>query len=539
MTQSSIQKKPMEIVLPFLLGNSSFSYIHIKSTCFCRIRAMIPTLFLFHSIKSLTTAEVRYFRAFAKRRIKNGSANYLKLFDLVLKSKTYDEEKIATEVGVANFAALKLRLSELIGEAIQERESYNEGKAAIAALHQQVEWYLKRGLMDMMWKQFAKAELLCERFEDFETWKTLLHLKQTILLLNAQEGQSPPGMSSFEEHFARVRQKAANLAIYADLEQAIVVAQRSNVESKYNTALQLKTHPALTEDSERLSLRAEIWYCIVMRNILRWTNDHKASVIFSERVVKLLDDAPHLLTDARLQIIHIKQIATVGMYKAANGEFALATDAIKRLRGFKDFQHAVFEQVHIVELRMALQKVDSPMGEQVIESIAAGLKEYEYRSTMEAKAVYCFLSAHFHLCLGHAGKALPWVLRLRTIPLSGMRKDLQDFGEVFFLLCHFDLENFEVVITEAKKVKRHLAKQGSLTRFEETIIKGLETASKLKSSNEMKESLDGLRNHITEILDLPHLKFKENYFPIDSWLLSKSIRKFPIEIELAKKEKFL
>jgi hypothetical protein len=126
----------------------------------------------------------------------------------------------------------------LIGEAIQERERYNEGKAEIAALHQQVEWYLKRGLMDMMWKQFAKAELLCDQFEDFETWKTLLHLKQTILLLNAQEGQSPPEMNGFEEHFCSVREKAANLAIYADLEQVIVKAQSGRVEIRYCHAAQ-------------------------------------------------------------------------------------------------------------------------------------------------------------------------------------------------------------------------------------------------------------------------------------------------------------
>lgn len=493
---------------------------------------MAPTSILFHAIKSLAGAEVRYFRSFAKRRIKNGSASYLKLFDLVLKSETYNEDELVAELGVANFPALKMRLTELVAEALQERESYSKGLPEITSLHQQIELLLKRGLMDLMWKKMAKAEALCERYEDFDTWRKLLYTKDNFLMMDTPAGYTPPRLEGFDEIYESVKEKARNLEVYNELQGKVTVALRSGAAAKYQAATYLLSHPALSDDAPRLSVRAEVSFCRLKRIALRWTSQLTASAPFPHRIVSLLDAAPDLLFDSNMQVLFVKQLSNIGLYAAATNDFDTTKTIIERLSAFKDIRHLVFERIHLIELRASMQRLDRDLGSKAVEAIEKGLRTFEHKITDEGRTAYCFLIAHYYLCFGESANALKWVIRLRMLERVGFRKELQDFGELLFLLCHFDLGNDEFLQNEARKVRGHLRKRGTLSNFETTVIAGLSTASKGNTPGDRLNALKRMGEKIKSILQEPANMLKENHFPFEAWIAAKETGRSPMEMLL-------
>jgi hypothetical protein len=493
---------------------------------------MSPTQHLFHLVNGLNRAEKTYFREFAKRRNKTGATRFLQLFDLIDRSEVYDEDKFAAAIGVASFPSLKMRLFDLVIEALQERESYGSKPSEISSYLQQVEILHKKGLRAPMWKRIAKLEEMCSHVEDFQTWKLVLQKRQYLALEEVEPGFIPPQMEGFFDLYAGVKQKAANLEAYKDLEDLADLSRCLGAKAMYDNALGLASNPLMQPGALRLSIRAEIKYCDLLRNVYRLTDRHLEARTCSMRITELLDGNPQFKQDAHLQLLYAKQVSNIGLYQAATRDLAGAQSAIDRLAALGDYPHVIFERVHAIELQMAIQNLDLAAGRRVIAAIAEGLKRHDHKMSHARKIAYNFLAAHFLLCFDQAGDALKWVLQLRGFDRPGVHKDLQDFGEILFLLCHFDRGNFDVVKTEATKIKAYLTKCGAISAFEMAVIDGLLAAAKARGTQARLAQLAEMEPVIAGILDLQQYNFRGNYFPIKSWLVAKRTGRLPMEVEL-------
>lgn len=478
---------------------------------------MTPELYLHHLIKCLTPGEVKFFRRFATRNVKSGSAKYLKLFNEALKQETYDEPFLKRKVGAANFPALKRRLFELITEALQEYYDYNKGPMELAALVAKIDILLDRALYEPMWRVMARAEALAEKMEDFIAWKYLLDLKQTILSLDLEVGYTPPQLEGFVEKWKRLTEKATILDQYAALEATMQQAIRKGGRAAYETATSLRDHPLLGPDVQHTSARAEIKYCQTMFLTLRYTQQWQDRVKYSERIVAILDSKPEFLYDSIMNLRYFGHVYNMGLRAAEAGDFARATTLIKKLKAKKKYTLLLFERVHSIELHIALQEKDIAKGEKVIAQIEAGFLQHNDKVRGSRKAAYCYQIAHFFLMLQQPAAALQWLLRLRTITKPGLSKAAQDFGEVLFLLCHFDLGNFDVVATEATKIQRHMEKRGALSDYEKTLIRGLKAAAGKPTQEARRKGLQSLESQVNALLEIPEFKFKNHFFPFDAW----------------------
>jgi hypothetical protein len=72
-----------------------------------------------------------------------------------------------------------------------------------------------------------------------------------------------------------------------------------------------------------------------------------------------------------------------------------------------------------------------------------------------------------------------------------------------------------------------------MTRYEDQIIRGLAKASKATTATKRHHQLFLLLETVRELISSPEFKLKENYFPIESWILSKELGKMPMEVQLA------
>ncbi|MFM2375589.1 MAG: hypothetical protein RLZZ165_686, partial [Bacteroidota bacterium] len=443
---------------------------------------MPPSRNLFDLVKGLSEAEKIHFRAFAKRRFKKGSASYLRLFELVDQADTYDEAKIASAVGVAVFPSLKMWLVELIAEAMQERETRMDPMARIQSMYRQCIFFHRKRLHDLTFRWMDKLQKRCLRMEDHATLRTMLQMKQEIALRGADPGFIPPEMESFYDLYPEVTDKLRNLEAYGDMENRIHQTRCTRPNEMYALACELAGDPLLADDAPQLSVRGTVKYCEVKRLVLRYTNRYFEADKYFRKIIEVLDNAPHLLEDTGLKECYERYIANIGLNHAGRGEYELAQQAIDRLREIASSPVAIFEQIHFIELHMALQQLDKEKGNRVVASIAEGLESFGPKIRLDRLILLCFHVAHFHLCFSEPSKAMKWILRIQQFTVAGIRTDLRNYAEILFLICHFDLGNYALIAPEAKKAKHYLKKRDGLSEFEDAAIDGLVLAAKARGA---------------------------------------------------------
>ncbi|MFM2375019.1 MAG: hypothetical protein RLZZ165_116 [Bacteroidota bacterium] len=425
--------------------------------------AMPPTRNLFDLVKILSQAEKVHFRAFARRRFKKGSASYLRLFELVDQSGEYDEEKIAAAVGVADFRSLKMRLEDLIMEALQERRIKLNPMTRIRSMYDHCILAHEMKLPDLMYRWMDRMQRLCLQMEDYASLRAMMQRKQEIALQGLDPGYIPPEMRGFFDLYPEVKARLHNLEAYGDMEDRIHHARSTRPNEMYDLASALATDPLLADDAPQLSVRGTVKYCEVTRLVLRYTNRYFQADRYSRKIVEALDNAPHLLQDGGLKECYERHIEAIGLNHADRGEFELAQQAIQRLREIATSPLVVFGRVHAIELHMALQMLDRKGGAKVIEVISQGMNEFGHKIHPVRKIDYSFQIAHFHLCLSEPSKAMKWILRVQQFTAAGIRTDLRHYAEILFLICHYDLGNYELIRQEARKSRRYLEKRDGLS----------------------------------------------------------------------------
>jgi tetratricopeptide (TPR) repeat protein len=484
---------------------------------------MHPTLHLFYLIRNLDTAEVKYFRAFAKRKVKSGTSSALALFDLVFANEVYDDEAFEKAVAVGNFPALKVYLYEMIAEAMLEREMKRKGLTEIFALSQQAEMFQRKGLMDGMWRKMEKAMLLCERYEEFAVWRDLLRKKQSILMRDAGEGIIPEGMEDFDTVYPFVKERARILENYRDLEDQIEAAKRIGGVATFEAASLLKDNPLLALDAARHSVKAELRFGYIKRHVIRWTGEYTETATYSEKIIQGIETNPFVLLDTEFQHLYLGSLHHLGMFEAASKNFEKAARILDKLRSLENsiqgISAQVFERLHSLELQLSFIQGDNERGLEIISTITDGLKLHEFQVKEERRISYYYQIAHFHLYFSQPDLALKWILKLRECNNPRTKKDLQDFGEVMYLICHFDLGNYNFIIrTEAEKALNRLSKRSALSVYEEAIIKGLRKAAKADSAKNRNRRLCKIGDKLKEISLTPKFKHKDSYFPFGFWL---------------------
>lgn len=480
---------------------------------------MLPSEELEHLVKSLTISGVRHFRAFARRKVEDTAL--LKLFDLIYNRKKYDEKAFAKIVAVANFPALKVRLRDLLAESLLEQEMKKKGPMEIAALCAQIDIFQRQELMGLMWLMMDRAMALCERYEMFHTWRELLHRKQTILMMDAGVGYTPEGLEGFDELNAAVWAKFKNLDAYLELEEMVTLAARRGYAAMYEVATTLLNHPLLADDAQLLSVRAEIKYYFVKRNILQWTNQSGKALECAERVVALLDDNSALMTDETLYQMYASRISSIGLYAAAKGNVEKVDSTVARLQALAAYPVFIFERLHPIELRLAMQQLDLAKGEEVIAKIEKGLTAHVFKLSRDRQLAYYYQVAHFFLYFSEPKKALKWVQKLREADFVPTKKGLQDFAEILHLVCHYDLGNYKFLKLETKKVIGYLQKRNALTPYEEAIATGIRWVAMATSETIRGQRLLQFGEKVATLAVQPQFVYKANYFQFHLWIAAK------------------
>jgi hypothetical protein len=124
---------------------------------------------LFRLIKSLTTAEKRYFKIFASRHTIGEKNEYVNLFDAIDKQENYNETKLLKLFSNNTFthspAIAKSRLFDIILKSLHAYHGDSSVDVELQRLMHSTEILFKKSLYDECRKILHRAKKMAQKFE--------------------------------------------------------------------------------------------------------------------------------------------------------------------------------------------------------------------------------------------------------------------------------------------------------------------------------------------------------------------------------------
>jgi hypothetical protein len=149
--------------------------------------------------------------------------------------------------------------------------------------------------------------------------------------------------------------------------------------------------------------------------------------------------------------------------------------------------------------------------------------------------VFNYKIASLYFGSGDYNKAIDYLHRIMNGPLD-LRIDLQCYARLMHLLSHYELGNYEILVSLSKSAHRFMEKMKNLTKVEEALFKFLKNSFE-ESPDKIKKALEKLLN---EIKHLENSRFETRsfaYLDIISWVESKVNNKSMEEVVTSKYKK--
>ena len=232
-------------------------------------------------IKSLSKAEKRHFRLYAKRNFGDKQAKFLELFDLLDKQETFDHEKIRkrfSKTSISALSNLKAHLHEQLLISLRLLH-HNDSSVRIHELLSFANVLYSKGLYLQSLEQLKRARGFAESIQDDLSLHTIVEMERRLELFFVTESGANRALEIVNTNLASRRQLAArdewsNLALLLYDYYLKFGHVKNEREFKKVEAFFLEKTEGLSDDDISVQGRiykhmAHTWYYFITQNFVR------------------------------------------------------------------------------------------------------------------------------------------------------------------------------------------------------------------------------------------------------------------------------
>lgn len=433
---------------------------------------------VFNLIKSLTTVEKRNFRFYAKRIQDNENLLFLQLFDLFEKQKELDEDKLIkglNGISKSKFSNLKRHL---YSQVIASLRLIHKEKRANFKVREYLDFaYILygKGLYLQALKILNKARALANKHH-------LIYMQLTIIEFEKKiEGR----------HITRSGSNKANILIEESeniQNNAIHLVRLSNLRIKMHAKYLENGHVKNSEETrdikayyqEQLAsidlrnlglverifyVQSRVWYYYILL-------DFKSCMKHAIEWVHLLDENPLMIErDKDLYMRGIHYVLTTAIHMR---DFAIHSTYLKKIEAFRKETYGTFNTnsqiisflyVHTARLDNIILSGNFHLADLHIPRSIKRIKRYDYKLDDHRILVLYFKFAWIYLGNGNAAKAIIFLNKIINNELKKLREDLQDYARLLQLICHYELDNLDILDYLLQTYSSYFNRKKSINSF--------------------------------------------------------------------------
>jgi tetratricopeptide (TPR) repeat protein len=501
---------------------------------------MKTTEHLFYLIRSLSKAEKRSFKLFAKQYSKDGTNNYTILFDAIDKMQTYDHNALVkgvkNKINTKNISTLKVQLSELILKSLRQHSaSFSEN----LKLRQDIDYIdilFEKGLYPQAKKLLEKAFELARNQENYLAMDRLSLLEFNIAIKQSNKEDLDHYV---EVTFPEVSLARKNNDILAEFEYLAAKMRICLLEgtSFVGTVTRQRLtdiieHPLMNVEIDKYPKQCQMDFHVIWGHY-HYAFDHPKEMYFHRKqVVEIIVEKRNWLTHARFLLIGL---STFKMFK----EFDLELEII--MKTINEIPQQNRNSSFLDELDHTLNNINinRDMDQGNYSKILTYLSDLEEKYTEPSlqiytnlKMVFYFNFTYAHLATCNYKKALKWSNEILNNPeMRNIRLDGNCYLRLMLICIHYGLGNHELIRPLVKSAQRYLKKQ-------EREIEMLTSFMRFANNNFIEPYKDSKKATFDEqVANLERLSQEEDgkiameYFNFLAWLKSMYTEQSMQEVE--------
>jgi len=501
---------------------------------------------LFRLVKSLTKAEKRNFTLYSKRIQGNDSLKFLQLFDLL------DKQDVLDEVALTN----KLKGIEKSQLSNLKRHLYKQLVTSLRML------YIQRDESIKIREHIDYAKILYMKGLYLQSLKILqmarnmaIKNNQEFLLLEITEEQKliearhitrtgPTKNVDLVEASKQGVNRVANTVLLSNLR--IIIHGRYIKNGHVKNQQEHETVKAYFEKEipdiklEELSFiekiyyyQSYVWYYYILldfencfQSALKWVN------IFKEDGGNLLRDPDLLMRGYHYVLMSAYNLKDIPNFHKYNEE-------LEKFRSTKysklNTNSKVLSFYYVHNNRFNKHFLDATFSEGVkmIPRTLRRIDRYSKWMDSHRTLVLYFKIAWMHFGHRNPAKAIEFLNDIINTKYGNLREDIQGYSRLLFLMCHYEMNNYDVIDYVMNSIESFFAKMEDKNKVQQTVLHFFKSITN-KPVSEHKEYLQKLLDNLATIKKDPFEKRAFLYLDVYNWVKSKVTRK-PMD-ELIKQE---
>ncbi len=503
---------------------------------------------LFQLVKSLTKAEKRNFKLYAKRNQSTANLKFVQLFDAIDKQSIYNEELILKKVPDIKRQQLSNLKRHLYKQILTSLRLLNINKNIAIEIREQLDFIqilYNKGL-------YLHSLRLLDRVKSIAKEAHQDHLHLEVL--------------EFEKmiesrHITRsIENRAEELAQQSELRQDVI----SSTTLLTNLGLQLYglyikighvknekdaffVHEFYKANVPKIDLdkatffekvyfyQSKVWYHFILqdfplcyKNAQLWLDMFKAYPEMKEK-------------DTALFLRAYNNILTALMHLGYFSKFALYLDEIETYTdsNFDNFTINLkvlsFQYIYTARLNKHFLEGTFTDGTKWVSKLENHLEEYKNHLDAHRVMVFYYKIASLYFGSGDNDTAIDYLNKIIHSKVIDLREDIQCYARMLHLIAHYELKHYQLLEYLVKSVYRFLIKMEDLNDVQKEVLRFLRKAVS-RTPDKLNDLFIKLKNRLESLSEDPFERRSFLYLDIISWLDSK-IRRIPVQTVIQEKFK--
>ncbi|MEK7227249.1 MAG: hypothetical protein AAB221_16415 [Bacteroidota bacterium] len=491
-----------------------------------------PPDILFQLIKSLEKAEKRHFKLYIRRSSANTELKIVRLFDVLDKSKEYDEKNLLKKMpGVTRpqLANLKTHLYKQIMASLRLLKSTDSIDLQLTEQFDYAHILYKKGLFHQSLRILDRTKETARANQKFNFLPQIISLEKRIENLHItrsmrdRAGTLSAEANEVSRHIDTVA-RLSNLALQL-YSWYIQHGHARNEEDEKDIRVFMKENlPAdawkQTGFYERLYLYQSFsWYAFIRQDFLQYYR-------YTQKWVDLFAEQPLMV---RVETGHYIK----GIHNLLNAHFDLRNyrafektlqqleklAQTSRVKEHDNFRIQAFIYISIARINQHFMKGTFKEGLALVPDIERKMEKYSLFVDHHRILVLNYKIAMLYFGSGDHNTCIDYLQKI-IHDKTDLRYDLQCYARLLHLLAHYELGNDMLMESLSKSVYRFMAKMENLTAIEEAMFRFLRQSIPL-SPRQLKPELE---KFLSTIKHLEKNRFETRafaYLDIISWVESK------------------
>ena len=476
---------------------------------------------LYKLIKSLSTAEKRYFKVVANKK---GDSNnkYIVLFDaidaqesfddLTLMELVYKEEQIKSR----KYSELKGYLYDVILKSLQSYDERSSVFNRISNIMSNVDVLFKRGHMQLCKEELRKAKKLASLYEDFTTLYEILKwekwIAHTMIDVDFLQSELERIAKEESEYIGQLNLLSKYRNLF--LELYLKIKSGGKVED-----VQHIVDSKLLQQESFNSHRAHV-ICYRAKALLAYMQKHQDGFQnYSRELIRIMESKPHFLK------------VEVSEYISALHNYCVSCGS---KRDYDELYLANEKMLDIVPLNMDDKIKIHRQYKQVYFSWCIKTGEFEKAkeslpdhfkkiATFKTKIFddhqFYFHYAYIHFGCGDYDEALYYLNNWLNLPNTIDNPNLQMLSRVFNLILHFELGNTILLESLIKSTYRFLKKGNHLQEIERAFLSFINSLTKAQNKKVQLQCFQKFKHQLLSISNNSEARISS--FDLMAWVDSK------------------